>query len=67
MLRQVSLFKAGMVMKVERQKSLVLQYSRSVGRKDIYVPQKTVLEISMHVLTLLHMFAVGHARKSYVP
>ena len=67
MLRQVSFFKAGMVMKAERQKSLVLQYSRSVGRKDIYVPQKTVLEISMHVLTLLHMFAVGHARKSYVP
>ena len=67
MLRQVSFFKAGMVMKAERQKSLVLQYSRSIGREDIYIPQKLVLEISMHVLTLLHMFAVGHARKSYVP
>ena len=66
-LRQADLFKSGMVMKAERQKTAVLRYSRSIGRKDIYVPQKLIIEISMDVLTLLHLYAVGHARKSYVP
>ncbi len=53
--------------RISRQKTALLQYSRSVIRRNIYIPQKLILEISRHILMLLRLYTTGYGSKSYVP
>lgn len=50
-----------------KKKESLFLCSDSVYRKDIYLPQTTIIEIRRHVLTLLKRYIVGRATPEFVP
>lgn len=50
-----------------KKKESLFLCSDSVYRKDIYLPQTTIIEIRRHVLTWLKRYIVGRATPEFVP